>query len=448
MKALLKENWFVMLGALPLVVVFLLWQLHLVGRDEVVQRQLFYCVFVYDIALVLLWIGKQHRALFEKEQWLRNIITIVACGVVILWTYKHKITFRLDVLLLFLCALYGIIYRQFIKPTVLTIVFFSFIVMRIVGLLWARYFDYGVRILFEEESIVFFLLVPVVLLGFSAKEVQQKAFIAICFKAFLLLLVANVVFYAFAISGSDKPFFSFVTLNKGYFNYLEVLFWTKFKHPSFLSWIILVVGGLGVLLWKKDKKLVTMPELLLYAVLLLCFVLMVQARVAIISYFIVIGFFVYYSVEKRLTKKLKYSLFVLLGVTFIGAVWYLITHTTYFGDPIRNQIYTTAFKAIEEGNIWIGNGSGYQRYILDGFVYYVHNDFVATLVDTGVLGLSILVGWLGCIVFSGDVLKQYLLLVFLPIMNTDVLFYVFECTYILIPIMLLLLFAPKYSYWQ
>ena len=153
----------------------------------------------------------------------------------------------------------------------------------------------------------------------------------------------------------------------------------------------------------------------------------------------------YLSIEKFLTKTIKYSLFTLLGLIAIGGIWYLVTHTAYFSDPIRNQIYSTAFQAIRDSNIWIGNGSGYQRYIMDGFVYYVHNDFVATLVDTGILGASIFLTWIGTILFSKDIFKQYLILAFLPIMNTDVLFYVFECTYILMPLFIFILFAPKYS---
>ena len=171
---------------------------------------------------------------------------------------------------------------------------------------------------------------------------------------------------------------------------------------------------------------------------------MMQARVNIIAYFVVIAFFVYLSVAHLFSKRLKYGLFIGAGLIAIGIVAYLTTHTAYFSDPIRNQLYATAFQAIKDGNIWIGNGSGYQRYILDGFVYYVHNDFVATLVDTGIVGVSIFVVWLGAILLSKDLLKQYLLVVFLPIMNTDVLFYVFECTYILMPLMLFVLFAPKY----
>ena len=433
----MKKEWFLLLSLLPLLFTIIFLQFTTPIWDESTKNTVFYSVFIYDIAILLLFLYKNHTFLFEKGEWLRNIITIVACGVVLLWTYKHKITFRLDILLLFLCTLYGIIYRKYVKPTALTIAFFAFIAIRIVGLFWAQYFDYGVRILFEEESIVFFLLVPIILLGFSVSQRQQLSFIAICFKGFLLLLVANVVFYSFAISAEGtKPFFSFFTLNKQYFSLYEILFWTRFKHPSFLSWIILVVGGLGFI--------ITTSEIIAYALLLFCFIFMMQARVNIIAYFVVIAFFVYLSVAHLFSKRLKYGLFIGAGVVAIGIVAYLTTHTAYFSDPIRNQLYATAFQAIKDGNIWIGNGSGYQRYILDGFVYYVHNDFVATLVDTGIVGLTIFVVWLGVILLSKDLLKQYLLVVFLPIMNTDVLFYVFECTYILMPLMLFVLFAPKY----
>ena len=208
----MKKEWFLLLTLLPLLFTIIFLQFTTPVWDESTKNIAFYSVFIYDIAIILVFLYKNHTFLFEKGEWLRNSITIIGCGVVLLWTYKHKITFRLDILLLFLCALYGVIYRKYVKPTVLSIVFFVFIAIRIVGLLWAQYFDYGVRILFEEESIVFFLLVPIILLGFSVSQRQQLSFIAICFKGFLLLLVANVVFYSFAISAEGtKPFFSFFT---------------------------------------------------------------------------------------------------------------------------------------------------------------------------------------------------------------------------------------------
>ena len=445
-KFFLKKEWFLLLALLPFVITFLFLQIWVPLWNDTTKNILFYSIFSYDIALILLWIYHNHSSLFEKDEWIRNTITIVGCGVILLWTYKHKITFRLDILLLFLCTLYGIIHRKIIKPTVISILFFIFIIIRIIALSWAKYFDYGVRILFEEESIVFFLLIPIILLGFSVSQRQQISFTAICFKGFLLLLIANMVFYSFASKAAKIDFFSFITLNKGYFFYYEALFWSKFKHPSFISWIILLIGGLGGLVYRKDKKLITNYELTIYALLILCFTFIVQARVTIISYFIVTAFFIYLSIEKYLTQTVKYSLFSLLGITAIGGVWYLVTHTVYFTDPIRNELYARAFTAIGQGNLWIGNGSGYQRYIMEDLhIGYVHNDFIATLVDTGILGLSIFILWLGSIVFSKNIIKQYLLLAFLPIMNTDVLFYVFECTYILIPLIIFILFTPKYS---
>ena len=441
----MKKEWFLLLTLLPLLFTIIFLQFTTPVWDESTKNTAFYSVFIYDIAIILVFLYKNHTFLFEKGEWLRNIITIVACGVVLLWTYKHKITFRLDIILLFLCTLYGIIYRKYVKPTVLSIVFFVFIAIRIVGLLWAEHLEWGINVLIKEENIIFFVLVPIILLGFSVSERQQQSLIQICFKGFLMLLVANVVFYLFAISSLGRSVFSFITLNKGYFSYYEILFWSHFKHPSFISWIILAIGGLSFILWKKGKTLISISELIIYAVLVLCVALMVQARVVIISYFIVVAFFVFLSVEKHIKKSVKYiilGLFVLVG---IGIISYLITHTAYFSDPIRNEIYNKAFAAIREGNIWIGNGTGYHRYIIGSYPFYVHNDFVATLVDTGILGLSIFVVWILCLLLSKDILKQFLVVVSLPIMNTDVLFYFFEYTYIVSVLLIFILLAPRFK---
>ena len=97
-----KKNYFLLLALLPLLIAFIYLQINIPVWDKSTQNILFYSVFLYDIAIILSFLYVNHRFLFEKGDWLRNVITIVACGVVILWTYKHKITFRLDVLLLFI----------------------------------------------------------------------------------------------------------------------------------------------------------------------------------------------------------------------------------------------------------------------------------------------------------------------------------------------------------
>ncbi|CEN48743.1 hypothetical protein CCAN11_1800003 [Capnocytophaga canimorsus] len=42
---------------------------------------------------------------------------------------------------------------------------------------------------------------------------------------------------------------------------------------------MLLVGGLGFLVHKENKKLISLPEVILYAILLLFFIFILQARV-------------------------------------------------------------------------------------------------------------------------------------------------------------------------
>ena len=152
----MKKEWFLLLSLLPLLFTIIFLQFTTPIWDESTKNTVFYSVFIYDIAILLLFLYKNHTFLFEKGEWLRNIITIIGCSVVLLWTYKHKITLRLDIVLLFLCTLYGVIYRKYVKPTVLSIVFFVFILIRIVGLLWAEHLEWGINVLIKEENIIFF----------------------------------------------------------------------------------------------------------------------------------------------------------------------------------------------------------------------------------------------------------------------------------------------------
>ena len=83
-KTFLKKEWFLLLALLPLVITFLLLQIWLPLWNDTTKDILFYSIFSYDIALILLWIYHNHSSLFEKDEWIRNTITIVGCGVILL----------------------------------------------------------------------------------------------------------------------------------------------------------------------------------------------------------------------------------------------------------------------------------------------------------------------------------------------------------------------------
>ena len=60
MKKILKNNYFLLLSGLPLVITFLFLQINIPIWNETTQKALFYSVFLYSIALILCWIYLHH----------------------------------------------------------------------------------------------------------------------------------------------------------------------------------------------------------------------------------------------------------------------------------------------------------------------------------------------------------------------------------------------------
>jgi len=175
---------------------------------------------------------QHHTLLFKKGEYLRSLIICVGATAVFLWTYKHKITFRMDLLLLFICALYSLIYHKWIRPDKVMVIFFLLIALRYIGILWSVDKSFAWEDSFSDK-VYFLLLAPVVCLGFRIREREYTSFVILTFKLFLLLLSLNISVH----KATGLPFFSFLTLNKSYMDYTEhILAWI------FLSILVLYHG--------------------------------------------------------------------------------------------------------------------------------------------------------------------------------------------------------------
>ncbi|CEN48740.1 exported hypothetical protein [Capnocytophaga canimorsus] len=85
-----------------------------------------------------------------------------------------------------------------------------------------------------------------------------------------------------------------------------------------------------------------------------------------------------------------------IGIVFLGisSVAFLVKKTSYFSDPSRAYMYQKGFEKIKENPIF-GNGTTTQALLLRDIGHpHLHNDFLATLVDLGIIGLFILLVWL------------------------------------------------------
>lgn len=441
-KSIILKNWVILAAVLPIIGTFLIISFVDFPWDNEFYRNLFInSSFTYGLFCVTAWIIIKHRYLFQKGRWLRNIAIVVAACVVLLWTYKHKITFRFDILLLFIAGLYSLVYRKWKKPDTVILTFFAFVIMKYLGILWSDNIAYTLDMV-KEEMLIFSFLVPIICLGFRVNIKEQYAFINICFKLFLFLLACNFMFYLIYVDFSHNQLFNFFTFNKAYMNFLEVLSWSYFKHPSFISWIFLVVGGLGALVRREKPNLISVYEIMLYAVLLLFFVFIVQSRIGILGYFIAIALLVWFHFSDRISPLKKYILMTLAVIFAIAAIAFLTTKTSYFSDPIRNNTFNIVYNQIINQSLLFGEGTATQRFIMkDTGIFHVHNDFISVFIDLGIIGLALFVFWIISVLKIKDRIIQYTMLIFLLIMNTDVLFCFYLGTYITVPFLFFIFFA-------
>ncbi|WP_212900861.1 O-antigen ligase family protein [Capnocytophaga canimorsus] len=419
-------------------------------NDNNVKDLFFQISAGYFLVSSSIWVFLNRTLLFNKL-WIRNLMIIVASCILLLWTYKHKITFRFDIILVFLGILHFIIYRNIVKPNGIIVSFLIFILWKMIGILWTPELAYAWKISGFDITILI-ILTCISSFGLQISSKETNAFITISFKFFLGLLAVNLAIYYLYINFLNKPFFSFFTLNKQYLSYYEVIRWSVFKHPSLITWLLLLVGGLGFLVHKENKKLISLPEVILYAILLLFFIFILQARVTILGYFLSLSFFFWLYISKDWNFRNK--AIAVIGIVFLGisSVAFLVKKTSYFSDPSRAYMYQKGFEKIKENPIF-GNGTTTQALLLRDIGHpHLHNDFLATLVDLGIIGLFILLVWLFYIFYIGiytqNIKMIYTICVFLLIMNTDTILFsdfgVIGGT-ILIPFLIYLFFIEKKS---
>ena len=343
----------------------------------------YFCPF-----LVALWIFFRHKILFTRGEYLRSLIICTGVAIVFLWTYKHKITLRLDLLLLFLCALYGLIYRQYIKPNKVMLSFFALIALKYLGILWSEYKEFAWYDMFDD-MLYLLLAAPIVCLFFRVKKAETRTFVVLSFK---------------------------------------------------------LVWGLGVLLgYRKDNKYISSFEVILYGVLLLFFSFIVQARIVIIGLPLCVFLLLWFHFTKKWSNKKRVSAEMLILLIVSLCVYLLITHISYFFDPIREKMLSSAYQHIFEHPI-IGSGSATEKMLSREVVgqMHIHNDFLAIMIDLGGIGLSLLLLWL-FFTYQKSILAKdnsiaFTIIIFLLLMNTDVIINYFAGILILFPFLIFIFF--------
>ena len=378
----------------------------------------------------------------------RIFTAIFASAIIAVYFYNHKTPLGLSIVLLLLCLIYGIYKRTFYKPHPIMIALFAFCVLKLLSCLWATDPKQGFA---HIDYYSLFIFVPIASCFFRIEKKELKPFIYTVFSFFLGIMTLLVVAYVFLVKQYDKPLLAFLSFNKSYMgdiSYYELINWTKTNHPSKMAWICMAVFAMGLWLWKTEKgKIINTLQIVLYGILLIAISFMLQARIAILGSFILIGLSLWIALMKYIANT-KYIVLCTLLAAVMG-LWLtkvVITNSSYFNDPIRNTMNAAAINSFNQYPIF-GGGAGHESLIIKeaGYDFHgLHNDFLTTLVDNGLIGVALFLFFHILVVYYAIkqryMLSIYLLTAFVIFNTTEGVIGISIC----IPFFLYTLIPPLY----
>ena len=346
----------------------------------------------------------------------RIFTAIFASAIIAVYFYNHKTPLGLSIVLLLLCLIYGIYKRTFYKPHPIMIALFAFCVLKLLSCLWATDPKQGFA---HIDYYSLFIFVPIASCFFRIEKKELKPFIYTAFSFFLGIMTLLVVAYVFLVKQYDKPLLAFLSFNKSYMgdiSYYELINWTKTNHPSKMAWICMTVFAMGLWLWRTEKgKIINTLQIVLYGILLIAISFMLQARIAILGSFILIGLSLWIALMKYIANA-KYIVLCTLLAAVMG-LWLtkvVITNSSYFNDPIRNTMNAAAINSFNQYPIF-GGGAGHESLIIKeaGYDYHgLHNDFLTTLVDNGLIGITLFLFFHILVVYYA-IKQRYMLSIYL-----------------------------------
>lgn len=444
------KNTIFILNILVLCVVSILYSTPLtVNIYQLTDVNLFFRMAMGLIGgLALLDVFIKRKELLTGITPFRIFTAIFASAIIAVYFYNHKTPLGLSIVLLLLCLIYGIYKRTFYKPHPIMIALFAFCVLKLLSCLWATDPKQGFA---HIDYYSLFIFVPIASCFFRIEKKELKPFIYTAFSFFLGIMTLLVVTYVFLVKQYDKPLLAFLSFNKSYMgdiSYYELINWTKTNHPSKIAWICMTVFAMGLWLWKTEKgKIINTLQIVLYGILLIAISFMLQARIAILGSFILIGLSLWIALMKYIANT-KYIVLCTLLAAVMG-LWLakvVITNSSYFNDPIRNTMNAAAINSFNQYPIF-GGGAGHESLIIKeaGYDFHgLHNDFLTTLVDNGLIGITLFLFFHILVVYYAIkqryMLSIYLLTAFVIFNTTEGVIGISIC----IPFFLYTLIPPLY----
>ena len=439
----------------------LIYVLHLFGlvtaANEVYARFIALGIFIISVGILGIVKVKNHH--FSKNDFYKNntfiiiSLTLLLCSLFIF----EKISYYLVGLFAFAVLLHVLYTKKFYAPPK----FFYFIILYALLMLFGTI---GTRKGFYfPDSILSFYVLPLAFCCFCLSKKTLFTIGEIFFKTGIIFLTICILYWWFNFLHLNANFTDWITEKTNYsvqmfgwykqakialayqfndiaelqnvkiFNaYFFVTSWSYHFHPTANAVVILggLITGFSLFYKKNEFNTISKWDLLLYIVFCLFTSLLMQSRIAIVGFIVIVSIWLLYYLKLK-TKYFKLGLAIYI---LIGAISFIVFNhkvTNFFNDDIRSVYRQIGISYIKE-HFWWGSGFNGQQFVLkqqaekikdtlpdsvhfhaNYTIAHVHNQFLGDMVQFGIWGLIALVAMLVSIAYYAIKNRSYLLQSFL-----------------------------------
>lgn len=328
------------------------------------------------------------------------VATVAFAGLVIIYASKKKIHFQPHPLYYFLVAYYLIQY---------------------IGLIWSFDRQNGFQFVGKGLS---FIIVPLAFSFYSISEDEKRKLLRIFFRLLEIYLLMILLAYCYQVYFHKVNFGIGFHLKKNYFptpippgvTHHLLLAWAGYYHPTFVSFILTLMYGVGFYLWKNDHSThfncISSLEISFYSMASAIVILLLQSRIGMIMF--PFGFFLTLLYSLRKNKKLVLSVIVFSALLVLLAGFYIFkNYRGYFYDRPR-EIQTDIVLSFLKDHYLLGTGTGGMKVLIPWYPT-AHNQLLGDLFHLGIPGFLFLLALIGSSFYYAFKDNNFLLLYFLSI---------------------------------
>jgi len=324
-------------------------------------------------------------------------------------------------LIFIICIIiYAVVHKKFKKPHPLFYFIAGYYIFQLIGLSWSIDLNNGIHTIDKGIS---FILIPIAFCVYEISDLTRKKLLKLYFRAMLVFIITSIIAYVYQVYFNGVGLFAGLGFNKFYLNskledissYYAIMRWSRYGHPTFISFILTLCFGIGVFFHDKEKESNTHIsgfELSVFALLSLLLIMLLQSRLGMALF--PIGAFVSLLWLFRRKKKTFFFIFgLLITMSLIGAIKVYKSHKDFFFDEPRSKMFDLTQKFIKE-HLWFGTGTGGMRKVVVEFAN-PHNQYYGEILHLGIVGALVMTVLLGATIYFGIKERNILLLFFMTL---------------------------------